>query len=170
MRMPSSAARSISSSVRREASALISAVRVRLTTLAAICARSRARDGSWKWRKIADHTVSDRIRTSVMSRKVCHSSERGSQRLPRAGRGADGGGAAAGASGGAGFAVPAVIGHEDVAEAPHGLQITRLGGVFLHQLAQAADLYVDGAVEHAVLAAARQFHQLVARQWLARML
>ncbi len=38
------------------------------------------------------------------------------------------------------------------------------------QLAQARDLYVDGPVEHAVLASARQFHQLVARQRLARML
>ena len=61
------------------------------------------------------------------------------------------------------------VGNEDVAEAPDGLDVARLGRIVLDQLAQARDLHVDGAVEDVVFAAARQFHQLVARQRLARM-
>src|SRR3954462_8232009 len=42
--------------------------------------------------------------------------------------------------------------------------------VLLDDLAQARDLHVDRAVEHLVLAAAGELHQLVARQRLARVL
>src|SRR5690606_16488090 len=57
----------------------------------------------------------------------------------------------------------AAIGHEDVAQAPHGLDEHRFGRIRLDQLAQARDLHVETAVEGFVLAAARQFHELVAR-------
>src|ERR1044072_8947603 len=56
------------------------------------------------------------------------------------------------------------VGHEDVAEPPHGLDVGGMRGILLHELPQARDLHVDRAVEHFVLAAARELHQLVARQ------
>src|SRR5690606_32950083 len=58
----------------------------------------------------------------------------------------------------------AAIGHEHVAQAPHGLDEHRFGRIRLDQLAQAGNLHVQAAVEGFVLAAARQFHELVARQ------
>src|SRR5260221_5565581 len=62
------------------------------------------------------------------------------------------------------------VGDEHVAEPPYGLDMARVRVVFLDDLAQARDLHVDRAVEHAILAAARELHELVARQRLARML
>src|SRR4051812_30311557 len=64
----------------------------------------------------------------------------------------------------------APVRYENVAEAPDGLDMRRMRGIFLDDLPQARDLHVDGAVEHLVFAAARQLHQLVARERRARML
>src|SRR5690606_9091939 len=177
--MPSSAARSISRSIRRSKSALVSAVRVRLTTDTTICATSRERAGSWKYRKICDQVPSARISSTATSRKVCHSKVLGSQVLRRAGVGDAGPGeafwacvilrssvalciaAVGGGVVGLGRTL-LVVGHEYVAESPHGLDVARLGGVILDQFAQARDLHVDRAVEDPVFATARKLHQLVA--------
>src|SRR5689334_21402278 len=60
--------------------------------------------------------------------------------------------------------------YEHVAETPDRLDVLGVRRIVLDDLAQARDLHVDRAVEHLVLAAAREFHQLVARERLARML
>src|SRR5205814_7701913 len=60
------------------------------------------------------------------------------------------------------------FGNEDIAEAPDRLDVLRVRRVVLDDLAQARDLHVDRAVEHLVLAAARELHQLVARQQIGR--
>ncbi len=59
---------------------------------------------------------------------------------------------------------------EDVAEAPHGLDERRLGGIRFDQLAQARNLHVDRAVERTEFAAACELHQLVAGKRRARVL
>src|SRR5580698_10148166 len=61
------------------------------------------------------------------------------------------------------------VGDEHVTETPDGLNEAGAARVGFDQLAQTRDLHVEAAVEHLVLAAARQFHQLFARQRLARM-
>src|SRR3954468_13766994 len=67
-----------------------------------------------------------------------------------------------------GFACP--VGDEYVAEAPDRLDVLRMRGIVLDDLPQAGDLHVDRAVEHLVFTAARELHELVPRQGLARML
>ena len=62
------------------------------------------------------------------------------------------------------------VGHVHVAESPHRLDVARIRGIGLDQLAQPRHLHVDRAVEDLVIAAARQHHQLLARERLARML
>ena len=52
-------------------------------------------------------------------------------------------------------------------QSPHRLDEARLGRVVLDQLAQARNLHIDGAIEHAVFTPARKLHELVARQRLA---
>mmetsp|Transcript_21671 Transcript_21671/g.84405 ORF Transcript_21671/g.84405 Transcript_21671/m.84405 type:complete len:428 (+) Transcript_21671:1981-3264(+) len=61
-----------------------------------------------------------------------------------------------------------LVGHEDVAHAPDGLDVARLGRVGLEHLAQPRDLHVQAAVEGLELAAAGELGQLVAAQGLAR--
>src|SRR5690606_28953993 len=56
--------------------------------------------------------------------------------------------------------------NEDIAQAPDGLDIERIGRIRLDQFAQAGDLYIQAAVEYFVFAAARHFHQLFTRQRL----
>src|SRR5438876_10827302 len=63
-----------------------------------------------------------------------------------------------------------IVRDEDVAEAPDRLDVLRMRRIVLDDLAQPRDLHVDRAVEHLVLAAARELHQLVARERLARVL
>src|SRR5689334_14181298 len=67
-----------------------------------------------------------------------------------------------------GFAVG--VRYEHVAEAPDRLDMLGVRRIVLDDLAQPRDLHVDRAVEHLVLAAARELHQLVARERLARVL
>ena len=63
-----------------------------------------------------------------------------------------------------------VVRHEHVAEAPHGLDVAGVGGIGLDQLAQPRHLDVDRAIEHVVVAPAREQRQLLARERLPRML
>src|SRR5476649_270920 len=56
--------------------------------------------------------------------------------------------------------------NKHVTESPYGLDIGGLGGIGLDQFAQTRNLQV----ERAELASAREFHQLVAREWRARVL
>src|SRR4051794_9947619 len=58
--------------------------------------------------------------------------------------------------------------YEYVAQSPDRLDVQRVGRIGLDQLAQARDLHVQAAVEHFVLAAARQLHQFFPRQRLPR--
>src|SRR5690606_25338211 len=58
---------------------------------------------------------------------------------------------------------------EHVAQAPDRLDVERARWVGFDQLAQARDLHVERTVEHFVFASPGQFHQLFARQRLARM-
>ena len=62
------------------------------------------------------------------------------------------------------FTHAGAVRHEDVAHAPHGLDVARAGGVLLDQLAQARDLHVQAAVADAVVIAVRQRQQLLAAQ------
>ena len=62
-----------------------------------------------------------------------------------------------------------VVRHEDVPEPPYGLDVLRMRWILFHDLPQTRDLPIDRAVEDLVFAAARELHQLVARERLARM-
>src|SRR5439155_22319705 len=63
-----------------------------------------------------------------------------------------------------------VVRHEHITEAPDRLDIARVGGVGLDQLAQPGHLDVDGAIEYIVVATAREQRELLACQRLARVL
>src|SRR6516165_6521930 len=79
--------------------------------------------------------------------------------------------ASSGTRGGAGRRNVArrLVRNEHVAEPPDGLYVSRCRGVGFNELAQSRDLHVDGAIEHVVIASAREQHELFARQWLAWM-
>src|SRR5947208_8207122 len=63
----------------------------------------------------------------------------------------------------------AIVGHEDVAESPHRLDVARIRGIGLDQLAQSRHLHVDGAIEEIRVASARKHHELLARERLPGM-
>src|SRR6266849_1125474 len=168
--MPSRSASSESSSRRSSGWELTSAVRVMLTMLTRFCEICRARGSTSEARKISNQAMVVASTSAASRMKVRHRSERGHKtNVPRHN----------------GFTVMAsdlgehkgtcplvrpmrslrlAVGHEDVAEPPHGLDVGGRRGILLDELPEARDLHVDRAVEHFVLAAARELHQLVARQ------
>src|SRR5664279_2268361 len=160
-----------------------SAARVMLTRLAICCAACTARGSNSRARKVCTHANTP-LASSTASRKNvrqkrlratnflatrggcagrsrCDSDFCRGRRLPvrvatlACGRDHR-------SSGGA-------VRHEDVADAPHRLDVARLRRVGLDHLPEARDLHVEAAVEGLELAAARELRELVARQRLARM-
>src|SRR5713101_2111862 len=158
--MPSRSASSESSSWRRSGWEVIRAVRVMLTMLTRFCEICRARGSTSYARKIPNQAAVVASTSAASRMKVRHRSERG-QNLnamthspPRPSLQMS--------------SLHLPVGHEDVAEPPHGLDISGMRGILLDELAQARDLHVDRAVEHLVFAAPRELHQLVARQGRSR--
>src|SRR5688572_15881597 len=130
----------------------MSAQRVMFTTLAICCAVWRARGARSATRKICTHARLATTSSPAISSTLRQSSDCGQSLITR----------------NASLLCLAVR-DEDVAEPPHRLDKRGFRRVGLDEPPQARDLYVDAAIERAELAAARELHQLVARERRARM-
>ena len=160
MRTPYSRPMSRSVSRRSCVSAASSAARSACSCTILVSLNWRASSAARSWRKNRIVAASAIATTAISSRVSRPNSERG-QSVTRA---------AAVAARGRRCRRRVVVGNEHVAEAPDGLDVARIRGIGLDQLAQPRHLHVDRAVEHLVIAAAREQHQLFARERLARML
>src|SRR5690606_28077542 len=174
MRMPSLLARSNSSSRRRSGAEWVRAVRVMVTMEITCAAIWLARGVCSTMRKLATQAAMLAAIVNASRKKVRQNSpllshvSRFDDTVMRASFG--GKEMSGGMDGSPGlWSAWLAFGDEDITEPPDGLDVQRRRWIGFDQLAQARDLHVEAAVEDFVFAAARQFHQLFARQRLTCM-
>src|SRR5262245_36824599 len=154
---PYSRLSSSSVSLRSGSSVLASAARI-------ACSCTSFVSESWRFRRLARST---RNSSTLATTASATTASRSSTRRPNSERGRSVTSRAAGFGGQIGRGG---IGNVHVPEAPYRLDVARVRGIGLDQLAQARYLHVDRPVEHFVIAAAREHHELLARERLPRML